>query len=426
MVFERLTDLLAKPAMKLRPLITKPPPARQHATPLSTVFLYLDPINPIVGNSVAVQVASPPALSPGTHFPSAEVDYSAHPAASIDSDSLPTPIDPESFPYTKTLLSQVIRAILADPKQYVLNSIDSVFRRFSNDVFAETDIDGMAVSRAMNDTHAIMTQYLHQPILICITSALERPESGAVAWGLTNTNEDREDEYGFLIPALNWAHCSAFEATFSDPAMLTRRSQLGSLLAITFMHELNNVVVRKGLKDLFGVFSRDFVPSELHVGKEKDAPGWHLEFAIFRGVVQVRWKATDVFQEHRFELIEDLWLQTAREPVEFPPLRLIPVSSLTIFFSEIFYNTTLTQRTILNLSCAERLEHPYLPCATVLQRDRILARGVRPNGQMSTQPSAPKGRPVIPTCLVALEHMAERYPNVYGKYWKYYARDSCD
>ncbi|KAJ6496005.1 hypothetical protein C8R45DRAFT_984717 [Mycena sanguinolenta] len=413
LLLEGLTScLFRKPAVELRPLIPKTLPAQRDLLPREpiTVFLCLDP--------VAAETASSPDFV-------ASVDANGSPGAAcahstVASDSASTLVNPDSFPHTKILLSQVTRAILADPKQYVIWGFDSVLRMFCRDRFAHVDISPVQVTAAMKGIRALMTQYLHQPLLVCITSALEQPESGGVEWGLTNTKEDREDEYGFLIPALNWAHCSAFEATFSNPAMLARRSQLGSLLAITFMHELTNVFVRRGLQDMFRLFDREFVLSELHAGSVKTAPGWHFESLLFGGVVQVRWEAADVFQERRFELIEDVWLQTGCELVQFPPLRLIPTSNLAAFFSEIFYNTTLNKSTIFALWFAGWREHPYIPVAMVLQKDRILARGVYPRGQMSTRPPPTPGRAIIPTCLVGLERMAERYPDVYGKYWKYY------
>ncbi|KAF8188767.1 hypothetical protein K438DRAFT_1833276 [Mycena galopus ATCC 62051] len=399
-LLEGLTSCLSrKPTVELRPLIPKAPLAQRNSREPTTVFLCLAPVSAEVVDATS---------SSGAAY--------AH--STVASDSASTLVNPDSFPHTQILLSQVIRAILADPKQHVLESFESVLRMFCRDHFPNTGISWVAMSKAMA-WRPLLTQYLHQPLLICITSALEQPESGSVEWGVTNTKEGREDEYGFLIPALNSAHCSAFEATFSTPAMLTKRSQLGSLLAITFMHELNNVFVRRGLQDMFPLFDQQFNLSELHSGRLKTAPGWHFELNLFGGVVQVRWEAADILQERRFELIEDVWLQTRRELGDFPPLRLISTSNLAVFFSEIFYNTNLTKSTIDAFWFPGWREHPLLPVATVLQKDRILARGVYPGGQMWARPPPTPGIP-FQGCLLELERLAKRYPDVYGKYWKYY------
>ncbi|KAJ6593446.1 hypothetical protein B0H19DRAFT_1056011 [Mycena capillaripes] len=52
---------------------------------------------------------------------------------------------------------------------------------------------------------------------ICISDAIEQPESGVVIWSITNQNREHEEVLGFLIPALDWGLCSAYEATAFSP-----------------------------------------------------------------------------------------------------------------------------------------------------------------------------------------------------------------
>ncbi|KAJ6469279.1 hypothetical protein C8R45DRAFT_1166747 [Mycena sanguinolenta] len=348
------------------------------------------------------------------------VDAAGHSEDASSSPAVnPTADARARFPYTQQLLSQLVRGILADPGGYILRVFNTVFLRICDDLINSQPYSShvMDIEKAMDGSLELITDHLRKGIPICVTSVLEQPESGTVQWGLTNRKVDRKDECGYLVPALNWSHCSAFEATFNndhpDPVILRRRSQLGSLLAVTFLHELNHVFSRVGLKNVLDI--KEFLTPEVDIGKE--GAGREFEWYVFKGVIQARWKLEDITNHDRFTMIQDVWLQAAFSPDKLSNFRLISDDQLSGFFNEIFFNATLTRHTILDYFFKN--ENPSLPYATVARKDRILLRGTLPGAVMA--PPLTYGPPANTHCAVELERLAKKYPkSKYAKMWSYY------
>ncbi|KAJ7096070.1 hypothetical protein C8R44DRAFT_813116 [Mycena epipterygia] len=249
--------------------------------------------------------------------------------------------------------------------------------------------------------------YLQQPegVPICISSAIEQLNAVRMIWGVTNLKEDRKDVLGLMIPALNWALCTAYEESFAEeypsPTVTQRRDQLGSLLSVTFMHEMAHGIIRWCLRSVYD--GTNFFTPDLD-GREGEA-GWEFEYLMFRGVLQASWDAADVVKSSRFNLIKDVWLQDANHIDEYSPLRRIPTENLRKFHRDIL-DGILTFHTILDVSNPDGLGS-VTPYTVVTGGARVLFRATpRSRGQMPT--IEPTFRDYIPHCGLALERMEKR------------------
>lgn len=122
------------------------------------------------------------------------------------------------FPRTSYLLSRVLDAILADPHDgMVISFYKTVLMRVCNELLRKPGAPSEQICGIMGSaTHGILS-YLQQPegLPVCISSAIERVDDVRMIWGVTNLREDRKDTLGLLIPALNWALCTAYEESVS-------------------------------------------------------------------------------------------------------------------------------------------------------------------------------------------------------------------
>ncbi|KAF8136822.1 hypothetical protein K438DRAFT_1786503 [Mycena galopus ATCC 62051] len=395
--FGRRKDSLKSTLHPIDPTPTTPPPPVQ-----------IEHFRLFSMNSIAITASSP---ASSTADPARPVTNSDSPSpvalSSIDSPTSVLGARDCTFPCTRRLLSDVVAAILADPDRYILSTFGSVFRRVCDDLGRKPDVDKDAVARVMAKAAEIIEAHLQDPdgVPVCATSALERPKFGKIMWAVTNRHLDQENELGFLIPAFNWVLCRAYEEIATDPSALARRNQLGTLLAVTFLHELNHVFVRIGLQT---IISMDiFVTPDLQPGKEGES-GWEFEHFIFRGVVQAQWREEDITDPDRFRRIEDIWMQQATSANRYAPLRAICEASerLAGFFDAI-NNRNLTYQVITELGAVER-DDPYLPYATVTQKGRVLGRGAPFPAEMPASDAT--GPPAIPTCGLALERLAAEFP----------------
>ncbi|KAJ7983161.1 hypothetical protein DFH06DRAFT_1318619 [Mycena polygramma] len=244
--------------------------------------------------------------------PSASVDAdNAHPNPAVDHPAAADGVYP--FIHTEHLLSALVRGILADPRQYIVGTMAAVFSRVCEDLWRwqsarphRTQIDSF-IKTAVQQVLSFLEQA--DGIRVCVSSDMQQPGFDDVLWGVTNCQERRKDTLGLFIPALNWDLCSCCEDTFQDelPNLTTteRRAQLGFLIALVFMHEMNNCFIRRKLNDIFN--DAKFVIPDIVLGKP-GSPGWDFETRILRGTIQVRWSAADA-EAARFTTMENIWLQ---------------------------------------------------------------------------------------------------------------------
>lgn len=109
-----------------------------------------------------------------------------------------------------------------------------------------------------------------------------------------------------LMTALNSALCSCYENTVSKVAVINRqwftfqmgfpqftgeppspdvsqrRGQLGSLIPITWMHEITHNFIRWRVAD-----EKQFLTPDLQLGRRGES-GWEFESLIFPGIIQAR------------------------------------------------------------------------------------------------------------------------------------------
>ncbi|KAF8206965.1 hypothetical protein K438DRAFT_2013547 [Mycena galopus ATCC 62051] len=367
--------------------------------------------------------AGPAEDAPG---PELQISQPAHslPAAAVQS----TPVAEEmveednstkdSFPNTLELFIQVVGGILGDPQGYVFRNFCCVFLAICGELLHESPDVQDNLMAVMEEADGFVRGYLTAPrgIPVCITSSLEQIKPGTVAWGATNRHRNLAKELGYLQAAFNSAPCAAFERTFSDGVptadTIRRRAQLGSLLAITFLHELNHVLIRQAFKTVFDM--EHFLTPSLEIGLEGES-GWQFEFIMFQGVIRSRWNVVDTTKADRFSRILDLWILGLRaaRPVDgtgrktavistngghpsvkgsyrrsrrtgpadkTSPLRLIADEDLSTFFDSIFVEGVLTEATIFSLRSGtgaggvpqSQLEVPF---QEVEDADRTLLRG---------------------------------------------------
>ncbi|KAJ6506388.1 hypothetical protein C8R47DRAFT_1102021 [Mycena vitilis] len=259
------------------------------------------------------EVAVPASVNAGNARPDPVVD----PPAVADGVYL--------FAHTAHLLSALVRGILADPKQYIVGTVAAVFSRVCEDFRWSAPSHRAQIEPLIETAVLQVLSFLEQVdgIRICISSDTMQ-QTGAVLWGVTNREEKRKDTLGLFIPVLNWDLCSCYEDTFQDefPNQRTtkRRAQLGCIIAIVFMHELNHTLICWKLNDMFN--DAKLIIPDIVLGRPA-SPGWDFETRILRGTIQVSWRAVDS-EVARFTTIEGVWLQRSYFVDTIEPLRVIP------------------------------------------------------------------------------------------------------
>ncbi|KAJ7696434.1 hypothetical protein B0H17DRAFT_1053247 [Mycena rosella] len=389
-----------------------PPP------PPNVAFLTIYPLQPPpTASCTRSSPRSTTSLSPRSTSPSPysagldNLDLSPQPERDIDLESPsanppPNQLDSDPFPHTTVLIGRLLGAILGDVNEYMIKSFASVFRRVCDDHARKPKLpvsEKKVVLEVMAQATRVVKDFLRHDdgIKICISSALDQLDTDGVVWGFTNRHRDREDEYGLFVPALNWALCLSYEmlCISKDSAVIPKREQSGSLIAVSFMHESVHAVIRQGLKDVLD--AHEFLTPELNAGVRGES-GWEWEHLVFRGILLARWKAADIRKDSRFELIEDVWLQGSSFANNYSRVRPIPPASFHKFHKAIMKGK-LDAITII--TCFPRDDSSWLPYTTVVDGDRCLLRG--PPSEAKLQPPLIYGLPIIPHCGLALERLTD-------------------
>ncbi|KAJ7643242.1 hypothetical protein B0H17DRAFT_459869 [Mycena rosella] len=151
-----------------------------------------------------------------------DIDYNSHNLAPPAAALAPTPSDngADNFKHTILLINATLQAILDDPDSYIIRNMVAVFLRTCDSLLVgKGHADFLNKLQDVKDIVRTMRRdvllYLRQPsgIPLCISTELEQLIGEGVIWGITNQKEDREDFLGFMIPAMNWALCEAYEQT---------------------------------------------------------------------------------------------------------------------------------------------------------------------------------------------------------------------
>ncbi|KAJ6535151.1 hypothetical protein B0H19DRAFT_1271796 [Mycena capillaripes] len=282
---------------------------------------------------------------------------------------------PHRFIHIQKLLSALLTAILDDPDEYLIGIFVALFIHLCDDVARKGVPLEPILALEINAMRSFQC-FLRQPggILVCVSSQVEQLEFGGDIRGMNTNLAEEQDALGPQMPTLNSALCSCYENTFTDeypsPDVSQQRGQVGSLIAITWMHE---ILGRKG---------------EL---------GWEFEFLIFRGVIQARWCAADTAKENSFEFIQDVWLQLSRFANFSSPLRVILPRGDS--------DTSLNLYTILE--CFAWTPEPEVPRTTVISEDCVL-RGIPIRSTRIKPVLPPLGFFGMPHCGLALECMTQQ------------------
>ncbi|KAF7289357.1 hypothetical protein MIND_01398000 [Mycena indigotica] len=159
---------------------------------------------------------------------------------------------------------------------------------------------------------------------VCITNWIEKPETGVVTCGEVNSSRAKQDELGYLVPALNAALVESYEATFhsTDPStqVLNRRAILGIMLCLTLYRELAHTWLKHLLRH---VMSAD----ELQQWKEPDMgdtfggnAGEQIETLLFRGAMAFQFQAReDNEKPDRFDRINTMWFKHTADTPYYGP-----------------------------------------------------------------------------------------------------------
>ncbi|KAJ7161224.1 hypothetical protein C8R46DRAFT_1038362 [Mycena filopes] len=264
------------------------------------------------------------------------------PASTDDTGSeltSPAPTASSAFRHTSHLLAGVLSALLVDKTEWIMTHYDMAFSTISRAAYVshietpdatQLDIERLQVSRRWDGPKA--KQFFERGAFrVAIASLADhgQPGSGAIIWGMVNDRRDREEELGWLIPVLNWAMCEEYENTFVndddftpdglsseekktaeqlEDTLLSRRALLGTLIALTFIHEAMHSYVHWRLADAIDptTFNRIFNTTD---EKGKPDPGWLLESHLFHGSFQVQMALANIKNIDRFTQIEDVYLQ---------------------------------------------------------------------------------------------------------------------
>ncbi|KAJ7038967.1 hypothetical protein C8F04DRAFT_1179303 [Mycena alexandri] len=191
---------------------------------------------------------------------------------------------------------------------------------------------------------------------------------------------------------------------------------LGSLIAITFIHEGMHAYLRWRLGD--SIAPAAFDTPELNPGR-KGQSGWELEYLLFRGVVQVQLPEKDSKRADCFKRIENLWVQQTTVASEADFLRLIPNSHLERFYTQLL-QSVLTIDTLI--ACFHSKSMPLTPQTVVCENDRVLLRlgpATGPNAVHMPVPFYHHPAP-IPRCGIALRRAGNYGPEESADFWTKY------
>ncbi|KAJ7161173.1 hypothetical protein C8R46DRAFT_1285229 [Mycena filopes] len=256
-------------------------------------------------------------------------------------------------------------------------------------------------------------EFFAQPnFKIVVSEIIEQPLGRTIIWGFTNDHESREEELGKLLPVLNWSLCAAYEQTFGLwavlPSVLAKRARLGSLIAITLLHESMHGYLRWRLGSSVAAILN--TPGVDKNGKTES--GWLLERELFQGVIKARIPTSRCTATDRFDYIDEIFLENAQE------LRIISSSRLRTFHAAILAGNINVSSI---KSCFSDTTAPSLTLDNVVRNDRTLCRVVSPvddaphEPQWSTIPAtSTDGPPPELNCLMALRRAD---PQAYEAFW---------
>ncbi|KAJ7879380.1 hypothetical protein B0H13DRAFT_959758 [Mycena leptocephala] len=339
--------------------------------------------------------------------------------------SRPADTGADRFPHTAELVSAVLFAIVEDKEQYVLQAFATVLFRvvddFERSLPAGAERDRVTPLVSGSKIEAVKDFFAQQEGLrVCISTGTEQLTSMRAAWGVTNVHEELEDDFGLLIPVLSWALCAAYESTFCQQLPLTRevirmRGQLGSIIAVTYLHEITHGLIRWRLRGVTSSISEPFLTIEPeHSRRHGGEAGWELEYNLFKGILQARLRTEDVLSDARFRRIVDVWLKQSKYYDTMAPVQLIPVEHLIWFHHDVMRGT-LTRDAIVRWFAVDNKK--WIPHAGAVGKDHVLLRGVPAPGHQLPVP-LPSGPPTFPHCGVAFNRLSEEEVKAILQYWQ--------
>ncbi|KAJ7035517.1 hypothetical protein C8F04DRAFT_1097534 [Mycena alexandri] len=349
---------------------------------------------------------------------------------------------PTAFPHTVHLLTCILSALLADQTHYVLKMYDTVVMLVWSDLLGKSNDADRPKLEMVLDSGLRMTEFFDREggFPIGISSLIEQPSSEQIIWGITNDQISLKEDLGWLLPVFNAKLCGEYEQTFQEPAVSSeihgaqdpnpdsattasdpdqlriRRAQLGSLIAITFIHEGMHTYLRWRLGTCIDPAA--FNTPELTAGRKGES-GWELEQILFKGSVLAQLCAGDVKRADRFQRIENIWIQDPHTaatmdpvtkvitPAPSPPLRMIPTSRLQ-FFHQRLLQSVLTVSSIV--VCFFTRDTPLRPQAVVQQNNRVLLR-LSPSSASDPDIQMVQTMPPLSHCGLALKR-ADGGPDV--------------
>ncbi|KAJ7122845.1 hypothetical protein C8R44DRAFT_784677 [Mycena epipterygia] len=366
--------------------------------------------------------APPPKRIPEVHF------------LNVGGSAPPFPVP--KLEHTHRLLHSIVAGLRATEARQIRNAYEIVYMRIwvyiynsllSEDIRAKLD--------SLRDVR-LLNHLSKSDLQVCITNHLEQPWTGLVLWGETNWKVDIAAELGLLIPAINGGLCAAYEATFcenssTDADLVLSRAQLGTLISITFLHELAKSWIRLLLKE---VLSDNWVAADID-GSPNEL-GFELEKKLFHGSLKVLWNSKDLSLDNRFSLVQGLWLQPStdevvpqspapsrfellwalwREPPNLKPLRRIPPGNIMAFCHKLSNGdiTTDTLETCF-LDPIGCMEYTTAGQLTATRDRRLFSLTKQPRSGVYKTPVQANNYPM--TCLVAVRRAAERDPEIREKY----------
>ncbi|KAJ6530091.1 hypothetical protein B0H19DRAFT_1082501 [Mycena capillaripes] len=160
------------------------------------------------------------------------------------------------FFHTHQLLSALLTTILDNPDGYLLGIFVALFIHLCDDV-AKKGVPLELILALKRNAMRSFRCFLRQQggICVCVSSQVEQLEFGGIN---TNLAEEQEDALGPPMPTLNSALCACYENSrlalamgfshFTDeppsPDLAQQRGQIGSLIAIIWMHEIAHNLIR--------------------------------------------------------------------------------------------------------------------------------------------------------------------------------------
>ncbi|KAJ7265485.1 hypothetical protein B0H12DRAFT_1100958 [Mycena haematopus] len=314
----------------------------------------------------------------------------------------PERIVPHGIINTTNLISALLKGLVADERlcllyDYILTStLPHLPYNIKGDV-----IKSLRMTR-------IKDLILGPTFRLCVTPRhIEQP-------CISNWKQHNRD-IGCLNPPINLALCEAYEDTFVDDADASNvllRGQLGSLIIVTYLHELAHTYLCWALK---GIVPADWrIPN---LGTQDGDSGDKLEEALFSGKIIAVWKEADLTQPKWFEMIQNIWIQPSHGLMPFGQMYLIPPGNLIGF-----HNRVLS--TQFNL---EQLKTPFEDDRTTYTTPaRLTAANMRLLTTSKTR-AVTEGIPLVlpsidhvkypPFCYIGLQRAAERDPKVREKYF---------